>query len=100
MCRKDSVPRKKRRTRTTIRGLTTGDSSGPKDPLELVRRRDLELVVAAVARRFVRAPAHELRGMPEPIALHMVVRDLHHALGPQRLPSQILAAVPAAGCSG
>ena len=35
--------------------------------------------------------------MPEARALHVVVRDLADALGPERLPAQVLAAVPAAG---
>src|SRR5262249_51865393 len=70
------------------------------DPLELVGRRDLELIVAAVARRLVGAPAHELRRVPEARALHVIVRDLADALGPERLPAQILAAVPAAAGAG
>ena len=66
------------------------------DALELVRRRDLQLVVAAILRPLVGAPAHEVRGVPEARALHVVVGDLADALGPQRLPAQILAAIPAA----
>ena len=37
----------------------------PKTRLELVGRRDLELVVAAILRPLVGPPAHELRGVPE-----------------------------------
>src|SRR5439155_15121116 len=67
------------------------------DALQLVGRSDLELVVAADLRPLVGAPADELRRVPEARALHVVVGDLAHALGPERLPAQILAAVPAAG---
>ena len=56
------------------------------DLLELVRGRDLELIVAAVGRRLVRAPALKDRGVAEAIALHVVVLHLAHALDPQRLP--------------
>src|SRR5439155_4313940 len=66
------------------------------DPLQLVGGGHLELVVAAVARPLVRAPAHELRGVPEAGALHVVVRDLADTLGPERLPAQVLAPIPAA----
>src|SRR5207244_3226755 len=67
------------------------------DTLQLVGWRDLQLVVTAVVRRLVGPPAHELRGMPEARPLHVIVRDLAHPLGPEGLPAQILAAVPAAG---
>src|SRR6185436_12003059 len=66
------------------------------DLLELVSRRDLELIVAALGRRFVGAPPQKDRGVAEPIALHVVVLDLAHALDPQRLPREILARAPAA----
>src|SRR5688500_5252017 len=62
---------------------------------QFVSRRDFELVVAALPRRLVRAPAHEHGGMPETIALHVVVLHFANALGPQRLPRQVLAAAPA-----
>src|SRR3954453_14903385 len=70
------------------------------DALELVSGRDFELLVAAILRLFVEAPAHESRAVTEPRALHVVVRDLHHALRPQRLPAQVLAAIPAAARAG
>src|SRR3989442_10412863 len=70
------------------------------DALQLVGRRDLQLLVAAGLRALVGAPAHELRGMPEASPLHVVVRDLADALGPDRLPGQVLAAVPAAARAG
>ena len=57
---------------------------------------DLELIVAAVARRLVGTPAQEDRRVAEAIALHVVVLHLAHALDPQRLPRQILAGAPAA----
>src|SRR5947199_208870 len=74
--------------------------AGAEDSLELVGRRDLQLIVAAVLGTLVEAPAHELRGVPEARALHVVVGDLADALGTQRLPAQILAAIPPAGRAG
>src|SRR6185437_14566925 len=68
--------------------------------LELVSGRDLELVVAAIRRRLVRAPAHEHRRVAEAVALQVVVLHLAHALGPQRLPREILARAPAAVAAG
>ena len=61
-----------------------------------IRRRDLELVVAAVARPLVGPPAQEDRGVAEAIALQVVVLHLAHPLDPQRLPRQVLARAPAA----
>src|SRR5437762_9208617 len=66
------------------------------DLLELVRRRDLELVVAAVAGLFVRSPPLKDRRVAEPLPLHVVVLHLAHALDPKRFPGQILAGAPAA----
>jgi len=51
--------------------------AGAEDALELVGGRDLQLIVAAVVRTLVGAPAHEVRGVPEARALHVVVRNLH-----------------------
>ena len=70
------------------------------DLLELVRRRDLELIVAAVRRRLVGPPALEDGGVAEAVALHVVVLHLAHALDAQRLPRQILAGAPAALAAG
>src|SRR5687767_6567326 len=67
---------------------------------ELVGRGDLELVVAAVPRRLVRPPAHEVGGVAEAGALHVIEGHLAHPLGPERLPAQVLAAAPAAGRPG
>ena len=50
--------------------------------LQLVGGRDLQLVVAAVARALVGTPAHELRGVAKARALHVIVGDLADALGP------------------
>src|ERR1700750_2810661 len=66
------------------------------DVVEVEADRLLQLSVGARARRAVRAPADELRGVPEPRALHVVVADLDHALGPQRDEPQVLAHVPPA----
>src|SRR5262249_26079398 len=67
---------------------------GAEDLLELVRRRDLELTVSALARRLVGAPALEHRRVAEAWTLHVVVLDLAHALDAQRLPRQVLARAP------
>ena len=77
---------------TTPRGLLPR----AEDLLELVRSRDLELVVAAIGRALVRAPPLEHRRMPESIALHVVVLHFADTLDAQRLPGQILAGAPAA----
>ena len=53
---------------------------------ELVRRDDLKLRVGAIARLLVGAPPSELRHVTEAGALHMLVRDFHNYLGPERLP--------------
>ena len=81
---------------TTGANVSGSPARGAEDLLELVRSRDLELIVAAVARLLVGAPALEHRGMPEAVALHVVVLHLAHALDAQRLPRQILARAPAA----
>src|SRR5207253_1550928 len=70
--------------------------AGAEDALQLVGRCDLQLIVAAVPWLLVRAPAHELRGVAKASALHVIVSDLADALGPQRLPAEILPPVPAA----
>src|SRR5262245_60508018 len=69
--------------------------SGAEDLLELERRGLLELVVAAVLGTLVGSPALERGGVPEPIALEVVVGDLGNPLRSERLPGQVLAAVPA-----
>src|SRR5262249_54158660 len=62
--------------------------------------RHLELIVATVLRPLVGTPPEELRSVPEARALHVIVGDLADALGPKRLPAQILAAIPPAGGAG
>jgi hypothetical protein len=62
-----------------------GDLS-TQDPTQLVWWRALQLVVATVGRPLVRTPASERGGMPEAIALEVVVGDLADALDAQRLP--------------
>ena len=74
----------------------SGRGTRPRRPSQLVGRRDLELVVAAVAGRLVRPPAQEDRRVAEAVALQVVVLHLAHALDPQRLPGQVLAGAPAA----
>src|SRR5581483_4997776 len=64
------------------------------DARQLVGRRHLELIVAALARRFVRTPAQKHRRVAEAIALHVVVLHLGDALDAQRFPRQVLARAP------
>src|SRR4051794_32995581 len=66
------------------------------DPSEVVAHRLLQLLVAARLRVAVGAPAPELGGVPEAAALHVVVGDLEHQLGPQRREGEVLALAPAA----
>src|SRR6185312_14082204 len=72
---------------------------GPENLLQRVRRRDLELIVAAVLRRLVETPAQEVRRVAEAIALQVVVLHLADTLGAQRLPRQVLISGPAADAS-
>src|SRR4051812_31809898 len=94
--------RRKRRSIPTSRSPTTGTARSAtarrraEDLLELVRSRDLELIVAAVLRALVAAPALEDRSMAEARPLHVVVLDLADALDPQRFPREVLAGAPAA----
>src|SRR5262249_27655179 len=67
---------------------------GAEHLLELVRSRDLQLVVAALARRLVGPPAQENRGVPKPVALQVVVLDFADPLDSQRLPRKIFAGAP------
>src|SRR5262249_21196545 len=70
------------------------------DLLELVSLRDLELAVATVARAPVGPPAEEHGGVPEPVALQVVILDLAHPLDAQRLPREVLARAPSALAAG
>ena len=67
----------------------------PEDLAELERRRLLELVVAAVGRLLVGAPALERRAVAEAVALEVVVGDLGDSFHAKRLPRQVLAPIPA-----
>src|SRR5918999_1471300 len=64
--------------------------SGREDLIELIGGRDLELVVAAVTRLLVRAPAKESRGVAKAVTLQVVVLDLDDPLDAQRFPREIL----------
>src|SRR5215216_2160681 len=97
MCLSACGPRRKRSTPT--KRPTSGVASatrarGTEDLLELVRGRDLELIVPAISRSLVRTPAQEDGGVTEPIALQVIVLDLTDSLDPQRLPRQVLTSAP------
>src|SRR5262245_40253040 len=99
MCRRTSGPIKNRSIPMTC--PTTGPGSATptgrgEDLLELVRSRDLELIVLAVGWSFVGAPALKDRGVAEAVPLHVVVLHLADALQTKRLPGQILAGAPPA----
>jgi hypothetical protein len=68
----------------------------PEDLRKLVRRRDLELIVAAVGWPLVVTPALEHRRVSEAIPLHVVVLDLADPLDAHRLPREVLARAPPA----
>src|SRR6185312_207116 len=89
----------RRGLRTTASRRTSPNASalrGGEDLLERERRRDLELIVAAVLRPFVRTPAQEDRRVAEAIALQVVVLHLAYAFDAHRLPRQVLARAPSA----
>src|SRR6185369_2626827 len=73
-----------------------GVRSAAEDLSDLGGRGHVELVVAALFRALVRAPALEVGRVAETRALEMVVRDFDDALEAQRDPAQIFASVPAA----
>src|SRR5689334_9307798 len=70
-------------------------SCAAKNRFDLMRRYDLELLVGAVARFLVKAPASKLRRMPKPIALHVVVSHFDNQLRSQWFPRQIFSLTPA-----
>src|SRR3982751_5047005 len=88
------------RTKPPTTGRTSAASARAEHLLELVRGRDLELIVAAVPGRLVGAPAQETGRVAEAIALHVVVLHFADALDPERLPRQILAGAPPALAAG
>src|SRR6267378_2300121 len=71
-------------------------AAGRENRCQLLRWNDFELGVGAVAGLFVRSPSAELRCMTEAASLHVVVSDLHHQLGSQWFPRQVLALAPSA----
>ena len=72
----------------------------PEDLAQLERDGRLELGVGARRRVAVGPPAHERGGMAEAVVLEVVVGDLAHRLGPDRLPRHVLARVPAVDGTG
>src|ERR1700709_880167 len=104
MCRRNCVRRRNLPipTRTWDRnGAASAIPAGRAEHLlELVRSRDLELIVAAVARPLVEPPALKDRGVSKAIALHVVVFHFADALDTQRFPREILARAPAALAAG
>src|SRR5258705_10660405 len=72
----------------TWRASRSSDTA--KHLLQLVRRGDFKLVVAAVFRLLVGAPAQEDCGVPEAVALHVAGLDLAHARGSKRVPPTLL----------
>src|SRR5581483_6025893 len=78
------------------RPVLVGTSAATEHGAEVVAHGLLDLVERARAGVAVRPPAHELGGVAEPRALHVVVADLDHALRPQRHERQVLAGRPPA----
>src|SRR5450759_2056654 len=106
-------PRRRGETRERPRRGTVGGVAGapasttpassaarlpPEDLRELERRRRLELIVATGFGAPVGAPADEAGRVPEPVALEVIVGDLGDPLHAQRLPREVLAAIPARRC--
>ena len=60
----------------------------------------LQLLEGALIGPLLRAPAHELRSVPEPPAREMVVADFAHQLWFERLPFAGTFGPPAAGAAG
>src|SRR3954454_12292022 len=80
------------------RGLCVGPPL--EDVGDLFGRDDFELGVRAIAGRLVEAPAAELGGVAETVALHVVIGDFDDQLRPERLPAQIFAGGPATLAAG
>src|SRR5262245_21977055 len=70
------------------------------DLLELVRSRDLELIVPAILGPLVGPPAQKKGGVAETLALQMVVLHFADPFDADRLPRQILARAPATLSAG
>src|SRR5262245_28819711 len=65
------------------------------DLREVVADDLLELVIGARLGGAIRAPALELRRVPQPRPLHVVVPNLHHEYRVNRDPGQVFLRVPA-----
>jgi DNA ligase D-like protein (predicted polymerase) len=91
-CPSPSDLSRRRRTPTTIpraNGVAEKGSASAmrrKDRGEFLRRYYFELRIRAIGWALIVTPSTELRGVPESIALHVVIRDLHNEFRPQRLP--------------
>src|SRR5260370_19684976 len=96
MCRLRCDPNRSRSIPTTISATGAASAAHAENLRELVRRGDLELIVSAVARPLVRAPALEDRRVAKPPPLHVVVLDLADALDSKGFPGEILARAPSA----
>src|SRR5438874_868700 len=75
-------------------------TSGAEDVGQLGGHDHLELVVGARRRASVGAPALEVGGVAEALALHVLVGHLAHEFRPQRLPRHVLALAPPAEAPG
>src|SRR5579863_9386303 len=84
------------RTSFFMKGLTQWSLLFTEEVRQAVADGLLQLVERAGGRLAVRAPADELRRVPEPGSLHVVVAHLDHALRAQRYERQVLAYVPPA----
>ena len=78
-----AAPTHARRTTTTLRAIWL---FGAENGGELLRDGGIELRIRARPGVAIGAPPHELGGVAEAVALEVVVGDLDHALGPERLP--------------
>src|SRR5580765_4642619 len=100
MCRPSSAPRRRRsipmRTSPTSGLGSAIPAARAEHLLELVRGRDLELVVAAVDRPLIGTPSLEDGRVTESRALHVIVFHFAHPFDAKRLPRQIFPRAPAA----
>src|SRR3954454_24457528 len=98
MCPMRCVHRKKRPIRMTIlpvngahdrrktHDLMCWSAAAAENGCQLLRRNHFELGKRTVARLLVRTPPSKLGRVAEPVALHVVVSNLHHQLGTYWLP--------------
>src|SRR5216683_2348356 len=68
------------------KGGQKASAAAGKNRHQLLRWNHFELGIGALARFFVVAPPSKLRRVTEASALHMLISDFHHQLGPQRFP--------------